>query len=281
MWGEGGDADNPEVPARDNQPKVVMEIPIENGQDLPNGSGAAITVSLIGAVFADRVVNDDLKIMHAMGGRLAFGGKEGGAAGDDFVTFSVTADADIDHDTTAPAGEGITLAFHVPALTETAAAMTSPASHGILVSVDIESASSGEGGFPNYPERNQKIPNRDPETMAMVPTLDDSGIRVLIAKPSAPTAASFGSLGLQVYATQDASQDGVINTEMRESFYFRDPAADQQISVAGVTLGRTAGVHQSDGKIFSVDNRRAGSRQEAGDGAGTLSGYGRRGFAGR
>ena len=277
----GYEADDPdtEMVDEDNQPRVIIEFNTDDG-GIATGASAQVTYTLSGAVFAERVGTQFLEVVHASSDDIADNLRrtrtDGGSAGDDFVTFeieangaigpdSMNASMDTNPDDAANPTEDsrVLLVLKLPEVTETAAAM-SGLGGGIGVTVDLEASSK----LPHFPARGQTWPDQNPrdgETGADAMTDADSGRRTVISRQLSPKGAPLTGLNLQ---RATAAADATINTEMREMLVVTPPGAQQQWRVAGVTLGET-GLDQSDGSRFTVDEGKAGSKDD-GDGAGVL-----------
>ena len=254
------DADAPEF---SNRPKVLIELP-ERGpgpeDDIAPGSAATVTVRLNGAVFAERIRSSDLKLRNLAGpatGRLRVQSREGGGAGDRLVSFDVEV---VGGDGLGNAADGlpVTLALHMPALTQAGDAMTAPSSPGVEVQVDVASATSGNAGFPDFPARGQTLPggsDADDERE------EEAGLRVLIRKP-APTDRALSMVGT------DGLEGGTIEPRERNLVFAapRDPAF---LTVGRVALTLRDDLYQADGAPFSVIEA-IGSRRN-GAGAGVLA----------
>ena len=259
LFGPGSDAlvlgyaDEP-----DNRPKVLLELPERGGgpgDDLAAGSSAVVTLRLTGAEFAERMRASDVVLRNAAAGsgaRFSVRSRDGGAAGDRFVAFSVEV---------GPAGglgnvgtSRLALALHMPRLTGASDAMTAPSSEGVQVQVSVESETTGRGGFPDFPARRQTRPD-GPDADGARDAED--GFRVLLRKPAEDDWA------LSV-ARAEGAEGGTIEPEERRLVFDvrRDPAV---LTLARVALALRNGPVQADGRPFSVAEGIRG-----GDGSGVL-----------
>ena len=256
------------TPEGDNGPKVVIELPDE----VPAGSKAEITYTLIGATFAQRVSNNDVVAKHHSGDITA-DTIEGGAPGDNEVIFEVTVNdgAALDyHADWDPDGEGTDcsgdrgehahpdgadgkaiLVFNVPPLTEASAAITGA---GVAVRVFVDPTS----GFLRFPSRTQTLP----PPVASAPRPEDAGVRRLL-KASTKSALTLGVV---------QGDSGTINPESRAVLQVSSaiplPLKRQQLKVGTLTISTDPTVLESDGTVFSLDNLTG--RRDDGDGAGSL-----------
>ena len=254
------DQEDPDAAAFSNRPKVLLELPDRRpgaGDDIAPGSAATVTFRLSGAVFAERIRISDLKVRNlgdGGGGGFRLRSREGGAAGDRVVAFDIEVTGSVGLGN-APDGLPVTLALHMPALTRAGDAMTAPASHGVQVQVDVETTTTGNFGFPDFPARGQTLsdgPDADDERE------EDAGLRVLIPKPD-PLDRALSLVGAE------GAEGGTIEPEERTLVFAasRDPAF---LTVGRVALALREDLYQSDGEPFSVvEGRRAG------EGAGVLA----------
>ena len=223
------------------------------GAGIRAGSSASVSFTLHGAEFAERVLARDLSLRNvAEGARVRIARMAGGAPGDAGVTFEV----DVAEGALRSAGDTpATLVFAPPPVTRALAAMTEPASPGVQLQVEVVAS----GGFADFPDRDQRLPDGPDAGDASDP---DLGLRVLIPRPEP------GDRALSVTTALRAEQ-GTIDTDTREVLLFDRPRDPQFLTVASVSLALDAGLLQADGKVFSVAERGPGGRG-GGHGAGVL-----------
>lgn len=259
---------SPPVVAVDEQPKIKVVL----GSNVTAGSGATLSITLDGAVFADpvrprshlliatRTTNVDstgdtpvTTYTYAPDNTksVTVNSTTGGAAGDSMVSFEIEAATALagDSATTTDASTDDAIVFALPPVTEAAAAMGF-LGKGVRATISLTSASSADGAFPDFPTSGQLMPGTNRR---------ETGKRVVIP-PAYTTGGLVPSAALSIVGDQMSVETGRINVKDRTRLgglpATRSPV---NLRISSVTISLDQDLRQADGEGFSIGRRGGGS----------------------